>query len=70
MIKIRLSGTREDLAEALPVLHDAYDVLYESKIYKDRGQSQYHRLYVEVEIKPLPMPENLPQESNQPGRRR
>ena len=70
MIKIRLSGTRDELAEALPVLRDAYNVLSESKIYKDREPSQYYRLYVDVEIKPIPLPENLPQETNHTGRRR
>jgi hypothetical protein len=53
MIKIRLQGTRDDLAEALPVIRDAFNVLQESTPYQDRGQSAYWRLYIEAEIKPL-----------------
>ncbi len=70
MIKIRLSGTRDELAEALPVLRDAYNVLSESRLYKDRGQSQYYRLYAEVEIKPITLPVRLPQETQRTSQHR
>ncbi len=53
MIKLRLWGQRHELAEALPVIRDAFIVLQESELYKDRGQSQYWRLYLEVEVKPF-----------------
>ncbi len=53
MIKIRLEGTLDELAEALPRLRDTYHILSESKPYKNRGQSEYYRLYVDAEVNPL-----------------
>lgn len=52
VIKLRLWGQRHELAEALPVIRDAFNVLSESELVKDRGQSQYYRLYLEVEVRP------------------
>jgi hypothetical protein len=54
VIKIRLWGTREELAEALPILRDSYNVLSVSQLHRDRGESEYYRLYVEAEIKSPP----------------
>lgn len=67
MIKIRLWGTRDELAEALPVLRDAYDIRSESKIHPDHGQSTMYRLYVEADIKPLPSREINPASKQREG---
>lgn len=70
MIKIRLWGTRDELAEALPVLRDAYDIRSESEICADRGQSKLYRLYIEADIKPLPGPTVPSKRRRSPNRKR
>ena len=55
MLKIRLWATLDELAEALPALRDAFDVIKASKPERDR-EGDFHRVYVEAELKPLTEP--------------
>lgn len=51
MIKIRLWGKLEELEQSKQELEKCFKVLFVSQPYKDRGQSEYYRLYVEVELR-------------------
>lgn len=51
MIKVRLHGTPEEVQAAKKVLEKSMNVLQASREYKDKGESQYVRVYVEVELK-------------------
>lgn len=50
---IRLHGTKEEVAEMLEMLKEnkRIEILSESKPYKDRGQSQQIRVYIDAEVK-------------------
>lgn len=50
MIKLRLSGTREECAAALPALRAAFIVLEVSAFYPNRGQTVFGRVYVTVRL--------------------
>jgi hypothetical protein len=52
MIKIRLHGLEEEITEYLNKIKKDKDVkiLSESDFYKDRGKSEYKRLYLDVEV--------------------
>ena len=51
MIKIRLHGTLDELKKAVVELEETFIVLAESEPYKDRGISEYYRIYVDCELK-------------------
>lgn len=53
MIKIRLHGLESELKEYTERLRQdkGVKILSESSIYKDRGKSEYVRLYLDVELK-------------------
>lgn len=51
MVKIRLWGLLEDIELAKQELEKNFRVLSVSCPYKDRGESEYYRLYVDVELK-------------------
>lgn len=51
--KIRLHGTEEEVGKILFTLEEdkKYKILSQSKVYEDRGNSEYIRIYLDVEIK-------------------
>lgn len=56
MIKLRLYFTNDEegkneLDEALEKLEKNFDIIYKSNTYKDRGASNYARVYLEVKNK-------------------
>lgn len=57
MIKIRLWGKLEELEQSKEELQKSFKVLFVSQPYKDRGKSEYYRVYVEVELKNRQTPE-------------
>ena len=52
MIKIRLSGTKKELADALVALCDCRCLQLQdvSRFYTDRGSTSFVRVYVDAEI--------------------
>jgi len=50
MIKVRLHGTKEEIEKAISYLELVANLLSVSGYYKDRGNSQYYRVYVDAEI--------------------
>ena len=53
MLKLRLRFAddeegRKELKEAIKKIKKEFDVIYESGEYKDRGQSKYARIYLEI----------------------
>jgi hypothetical protein len=53
-VKVRLHGTREEVAEATRRLVDVLDVVAVSDPYPDRGASVLVRIYLEVRLDPAP----------------
>lgn len=53
MVKIRMEGERDQLAEAVDVLDENFRILSVSKPYANRN-SVYYRMYIEAE--PLAQP--------------
>ena len=51
MTKLRLHGTLEELQSIIEILSEQFNLLSVSDPYKDRGQSQYYRLYIDCEMK-------------------
>ncbi len=54
-IKMRLSGTEEDLKAYLYLLHamdrkGLIEILEESKPYRNRGESKFLRCYLEINL--------------------
>lgn len=51
MIKLRVRGTEEEIQKFTDRMRELEDfaVLMESEPYKDRGKSEYNRVYMEVE---------------------
>lgn len=47
MVKLRITGTREDVNSALEKIKKTFDVLMVSRDYKN-SNSQYVRVYLEV----------------------
>jgi hypothetical protein len=47
-VKIRLSGTRSEIAEVMPALEAALDVREISDFYPNRGSSTLGRVYVDA----------------------
>jgi hypothetical protein len=66
-VKVRLHGTREEVAEATRRLVEVLDVVAFSDAYPDRGASVLVRVYLEVRLNPAsPTPSAGP---GQPTRR-
>jgi len=53
MIKLRLHGLEEEIKKCAEHFKqdEKIKVLSESELYKDRGKSEYKRLYLDVEMK-------------------
>lgn len=54
MLKIRITYNyekKEELEEALEKLEKDFDIINKSKEYKNRGQSKYANIYLDVENK-------------------
>jgi hypothetical protein len=51
-VKVRLHGTREEVAEATRRLVEVLDVVAVSEPYPDRGASVLVRVYLEVRLDP------------------
>lgn len=54
-MKIRLTGTRDEIDAILPTLTETLEVLEQSDFYPNRGTSQLGRVYLEVDG---PRPDN------------
>lgn len=50
MIKIRLWGLPEEVEQARFALEESFKINYATAIFKDRGESEYVRQYVEAEV--------------------
>lgn len=64
-VKMRLSGTVEDLQSFLYLFRSAsraglLRILEESKPYKNRGESELYRVYLEVELRIDPTAQSSP----------
>jgi hypothetical protein len=53
-VKLRLHGTRQEVAEATPRLVEVLDLVAVSSPYPDRGASVLVRVYLEVRLPPTP----------------
>ena len=51
MVKIRLHGTLEELEVAKQTVESVFHVLSESSPYKDRGKTEYYRIYLDCEVR-------------------
>lgn len=51
-MKIRIMGTRAELAEAGALLGDVFELLEVSEPYRNKGASVLYRLYVEATLYP------------------
>lgn len=51
MVRIRLSGTLEEIEKAKKSIENALEVLSVSKPYRDRGKTELWRVYLECEVK-------------------
>jgi hypothetical protein len=63
-VKVRLHGTREEVAEATRRLVEVLEVVAVSDPYPDRGASMLVRIYLEVRLDPAP-----PADPARPARR-
>ena len=66
MIKMRLEGTLEEIERAIRELkaHQSFTILSRSQLYKDRGDSVYYRVYLDVNLSTsskIPKDNKLPQ---------
>ena len=50
VIKIRLHGTKPEIDKTISYLELVMELYSVSGYYKDRGNSQYYRVYVEAEM--------------------
>lgn len=48
MIKIRLEGTQEEIIKSVDGLKESFEILSQTTFYKNRGENQYYRLYIEA----------------------
>lgn len=51
MVKIRLEGLPEEIDAMVQSFSNNYEVLNVSKPYKNRGETKYVRVYVEMSLK-------------------
>lgn len=49
-MKIRLHGLLDEVNEGIERLRASFDIVSISKPYKDRGESELFRVYVEVRL--------------------
>jgi hypothetical protein len=47
-MKIRLHGTLEEVTESTSIIKKAFHVVSISRPYKDRGESELYRVYIEA----------------------
>ena len=59
MVKIRIEGTREELADALECLDDSFIIHSSSKLYANRDGETF-RFYVEAEPRTPSLPNDMP----------
>ena len=54
MIKVRITGTKKDIEDAVVLLRtlEATSITSESKLYENRGRSDRYRVYLECEFNP------------------
>jgi hypothetical protein len=50
MVKIRITGTEDEVAEVVEDMKEYYRCLEISAWYKNRGQSEYGRVYIDIEL--------------------
>jgi hypothetical protein len=68
-MRLRLHGTREEVAEAIRRLLEVLEVVAVSQPYPDRGASVLVRVYLEVRIDPTGPPNPAPAGPARPARR-
>ena len=68
-MKLRLHGTREEVAEATRRLLEVLEVVAVSQPYPDRGASVLVRVYLEIRIDPTGPPNPAPAGPARPARR-
>jgi hypothetical protein len=69
-VKVRLHGTREEVAEATRRLVEVLDVVAVSEPYPDQGASALVRVYLEVRLDPAsPTPSAGPDRPTRRSRR-
>jgi hypothetical protein len=66
-MKLRLHGTRAEVAEATRRLIEVFDVVAVSEPYPDRGASVLVRVYLEVRLEPAALA--TPPNPSRPARR-
>jgi len=52
MLKIRLTGTRDELTRAISITREGYNVVARSKPHKANADSPTWSIYIHAEIKP------------------
>jgi hypothetical protein len=68
-MRLRLHGTREEVAEAIRRLLEVLEVVAVSQPYPDRGASVLVQVYLEVRIDPTGPPNPAPAGPARPARR-
>ena len=58
-MKIRLTGTLDELRSASALLGETFELLEVSEPYPNRGNSRLYRVYAEAEIGPRPTPDEV-----------
>ena len=51
MIKIRVHGVLEEVEATVERMREQFVILSESEPHKDRGRSEYYRVYLDCELK-------------------
>lgn len=51
MIKVRLSGTMEEIEQAVFAIEEAFNVISKSSLYPNRDSTVCYRQYLECELK-------------------
>ena len=51
MIKIRANGILEEVEATVERMREQFIILSEREPYKDRGKSEYYRVYLDCELK-------------------
>lgn len=59
MIKIRLHGLPEHVETAKAIIKETFDVVACSGNYADRGESKLVRAYIEADIKPSQLTDQM-----------
>lgn len=59
MVKFRMEGTRDELADALECLDDSFIIHSTSRLYENRNDDNY-RIYIEAEPRIPSLPNDMP----------